>query len=363
MKQNDKWTTHNFLHESGLKILENDLDTIIEHLKPSTNITEKHIELLRHNFKIINKMRNEYIQNANYPDEYEKKSYYEKYEFIPNYGMKVTKVRQIKLPFIFSQHFYSPLSVANYINMENKIITLMCNSKWKLYRELGYSFKKQGLTFNAMGLFKIHSRNAVRLLEENNFKLNSSIVKELSYASHYLEDLCETHHASNKIGLGPFSVLLRAKFIQNYRFKLISNHSDFEAYAFKHKEKYRISSVDEFYMSSTLRKEEKIFWAKYDYYDNFLNYRYMRNTQSIECFEKVCCWNALYSNCFVVGVCDFYKHDNKRYEEKLKWALSYNSEEWDKNIEQTLKIAQVSVAVFLFTFLLYMSDKNLFDFK
>lgn len=365
MNSNTKKTTHNFLHERGLIVLKNDLDNIFNILKSDTNITEKHIKLVRSNYEHLYEMKNIYVQYANEPDKVENKCYFEKYEFIPNWGMRVHKIKYIPLPFAFSQHFYSPQNVSNYIQSTNKVIELMCQCKWKLIRDLGLDIKKQGLTFNAMELFRIHARNAAILAEKNNYKLNVEIIKELSYASHYLEDLCETHHATNKIGLGCFSFLLRIKPFRNKNFKRLSNHSDFEKYAFRNKEKHIVTSAEQFCNIKSLREEEKIFWKSYAFYDNFFNIDCMVNTSGTKCFEKICHWNALYSNCFAAGICDYYDVSdeiNEIYKEKVEWALSYDKKDWDKNIEQTLKLAQISVSVFLFNFLLYISDHEKFDF-
>lgn len=167
MKSNTKKTTHNFLHERGFIVLKNDLENIFNILKSDTNITKKHIELVRYNYE----------HYANEPDKVENKCYFEKYEFIPNWGMRVHKIKYIPLPFAFSQHFYSPQNVSNYIQSTNRVIELMCQCKWKSIRDLGLDIKNQGLTFNAMKLFCIHARNAAILAENNNYKLNVEIIK------------------------------------------------------------------------------------------------------------------------------------------------------------------------------------------
>ncbi|WP_252247031.1 hypothetical protein [Clostridium sp. ZBS4] len=248
------------MHKQGLIMLENDLNSIANLLKPTTNISKNHIELVKSNYELLHEMENIYIQYASNTDKVENRYYFEKYEFIPDYGMKIRKVKCIQVPFIFSQHFHSPCTTSNYMQTENKVIKLMCRSKLKLIKSLGYDIKKQGLTFNAMKLFLIHAENAIKLSENNNYKLNNEIIKELLYATHYLEDLCKTHHSTNKIGLGKLSFLLRIKFLKNKKFKRLSNHSDFENYAFKNKNKYIINSVKEFRKIKSLREEEKEFW-------------------------------------------------------------------------------------------------------
>lgn len=88
----------------------------------------------------------------------------------------------------------------------------------------------------------------------------------------------------------------------------------------------------------------------------------MVNRSGTNCFEEICHWNALYSNCFAAGICEYYNVSDDIYKEKVEWALSYDKKDWDKNIEQTLKLAQISVSVFLFNFLLYISDHEKFNF-
>ena len=88
----------------------------------------------------------------------------------------------------------------------------------------------------------------------------------------------------------------------------------------------------------------------------------MKNRNKIDCFKQICHWNALYSNSFAADICDFYENEDiQKYHEKVSWALSYNQTDWDKNIEQTLKLAQISVSVFYLTSL-YISAPELFNF-
>lgn len=367
-----KHTTHNFLHEQGMNIIGHDINEILKLLNRSDSniINDEHIIKAQNAYKKLNQYRTLFINCANEPDRCENRSYFEYYKYIENYGIIVKRIRFLPLPFIFSQHFYSPESVTNYVAPnESKFVLKLCECKIKLLKELGYQLKKQGLTYNAMNLFLYHAEKSIIYLEENNFELNNSIIIELSRAVHYLEDLCETHHTTNKIGIGIFSFLLKLDPIKNIKFRRVSNHTEFEKYVYneclkKNKDKYILNSVLEFSKINSLKPKEKSFWDNYAYYNNFFNYEYMSNRKDKDCFKQACHWISVFASTFSCGDCSFYDFNKptSEYYDKVRWALSYSEDDWDKNAEQTLKMAQISVAVFLFSFLLYMSNPELFYF-
>lgn len=216
-------------------------------------------------------------------------------------------------------------------------------------------------------MFRKHTERAIRLAQ-NSKVINDEMVIELSKACHYLEDLCETHHVTNKVAMVHCHLYLR-KIDQT----IISNHSEFE--------KYKITSVNDFKTINTLHKGEKQFWSAFDYYGQFLTYSYLRNRCGDNAFLQLCDWYAGYSSDFASGVGSIYHNNlkngmeivnlnvtgdynvrNAKNWERSAWALSQNINDWNKNIEQTLKLSQVSVAIFLFNFLLYLEEPSLFNF-
>lgn len=350
--------THMYLHRQGLKIINNDIKNINQYLCEDTLISGADIKKMKENLHILNSFRDTFIENAKVPDERETKCYYEEYEFIANKGMKITRTK-LELPFMFSQHFHSPNEGCNYISKFNMITEKLCKSKNSSIKELSYNIKKQGLTYNALGLFLTHACQAIEICKKNDYNINEEAVEELSLAAHYLEDMNESHHATNKIGIGFLSFVLWIPPFKNINFKTISNHSAFEEYAKKHKEKYSIKSISEVRNLKSLTEVEKKFWSSYTY-DMFLKYDLQHNREGINCFKEVCNWFAIYSNDFASGTINFETGDTG---DRVLSALSLDKNEWNKNLEQTLPMAQLSVSVFLFTFLLYISNPCLFNFK
>ena len=351
--------THMYLHNQGLLILNNDFKNIGQYLRKDTLITPNDVNVMEKHLHELNGYKDVFIGNAKVPDKRENKCYFENYEFIENWGMRVTKTKLLLPFFVFSQHFHSPDEARNYINKFDFITDKLSNSKIKWLRNLSVNIKKQGLTFNALTLFLNHACQAVITCKENNYTINKEVVKELSYAAHYLEDMNESHHATNKIGIGIFSFILWLKPLREYKFKSISNHSEFEKHASKQKSQFAINSIKDISKINSLMKGEKEFWEKYTY-DNFLNYELLHNREGLKCFRQVCDWFGIYGNSFASGTINFDTGDKG---DRVNWALSLNKNDWDKNLEQTIPVAQLSVAVFLFTFITYISNPSIFNFK
>lgn len=347
-----------YLHKQGLKIINNDIKDIRLYLCENTLISGTDIKKMKEHLNILNNFKDTFIRNAKVPDERETKCYYEEYEFVKNKGMIITRTK-LELPFMFSQHFHSPNEARNYISKFDMITEKLNKSKYSWIKDLSYNIKKQGLTYNALTLFLAHACQAIEICKKNDYNINEEAVEELSYAAHYLEDMNESHHATNKIGIGILSFILWIPPFKNMNFKTISNHSAFEEYAKMYKEKYSIKSISDVRNLKSLTDVEKKFWSGYTY-DMFLNHDLQRNREGINCFKQVCNWFAIYSNDFASGTTNFDTGDTG---DRALSALSLDKNEWNKNLEQTLPVAQLSVSVFLFTFLLYISNPSLFIFK
>ena len=335
-------TTHNFLHKQGFLILKNDIEKNIIDLNflPSD---------ICHKFNSLSNTlltKNEiFVIHANDPDKYEN---FGVMEFKVGKGIK-RYIKGIKIPFIpmYSLHFFDPHTVSNYID---KIKT------------------NQGISFNANGMFIYHALNAVERFNEIQ-SIDDEIIIELSRACHYIEDMNETHHASNKIAF--IDCKNNIKYLPNKLKSLISNHKEFETHACNIKEKYAISSVTDFCNITTFNDEEKKYWSKYDFYNKY-RCDLAPNKGKIG-FRSFCSMISAHSSCFAKGMDDFTMKKNinisnssgvkfhsnvpkgwKRWE----WALGDNKEDWEKNQESTLKMAQVQVAIFIYNFILFLSDPN-----
>jgi len=324
--------THKYLHDVGLQMLNRDFENIWQYLSNDTLLTDNVLDVMRIKLNEINSFKGVFVDNAIMPDKRERGSYFEKYEFIENYGMKVT-IKKSFIPFLFSQHFYSTQELGNYIRIFYAFM-----DKHGIINKA--DLKKQGLICNAYNLFLLHGRCAVETCIKNNYLINDDVVKELSYAAHYLEDMNESHHASNKPAI-------------------FTNHSKFEKYAKENKECYVVDSISDIPNIPELEETEVRYWSDYKY-DRYLNYEYLQNRDSLDSFCTVCRWIGLISNLFASGVVD-YSTDARG--DRVKWALSSNKKGWDKNLAQTIPMAQLSVSLFLFTFIAYISTPDTFCFK
>lgn len=330
--------THMYLHDKGLQMLNKDFENIEQYLSNTTLLTAKDLSVMRKKLVELNNLRGVFVANAKAPDKKERSLYFEKYEFIQNYGMKVTKTK-FSLPLMFSQHFYSTIELGNYIRKSNTVLEKLSTKHNWIKKRVG-TIKKQGLTYNAFNMFLAHGCLAAEICSKNNYTIDEKVVKELSYAAHYLEDMNESHHATNNPAI-------------------FTNHSKFEKYAKKSKEMFVIESISAISNIPALETSEVEFWSNYAY-DRFLNFDYLENREGIDSFRTVCEWIGLISNLFASGVVD-YKTDNRG--DRVQWALSSNKEDWNKNLAQTIPMAQLSVSLFLFTFVAYVSTPNTFDFK
>ncbi|WPC42837.1 hypothetical protein [Clostridium sp. JS66] len=336
-------TTHNFLHRQGLLVLKNDIEKNIINLSLlSSNIRNKFDSLLN---TLLSK--NEiFINHANDPDKYE------------NFGViefKLGKgsnryIKGIKIPFVpmYSLHFFDPHTASNYID---KIKT------------------NQGIWFNANEMFIYHAINAVEHFDKIQ-SIDDEIIIELSRACHYIEDMNETHHASNKIAFIAYKRNMM-KYLPNKFKSLVSNHKGFEFYACDIKEKYAISSAKDFCNINIFENDEKSYWNKYDFYNK---YRYdLKNNIGKIGFRLFCSAISAHSCCFAKGMDDYNMKKNRNISnltgvnfyannpngwERWQWALSDNKDDWEKNQEQTLKMAQIQVAIFIYNFILFLSDPN-----
>lgn len=322
--------THIYLHDKGLWMLNKDFENVEEYLTDTTLLTENNLAVMKKKLVELNNFRRVFVKKATIPDKIERWVYFEKYEFINDYGMKVKRIKTF-FP-LFSRHFYCPAELGNYLRKVGDKFSWL--EKW--FKDI----KKQGLTYNAYNMFLAHAYRAVEICSKNNYMINKKVVKELSYAAHYLEDMNETHHASNKVAI-------------------FSNHSRFEKYARKNKERFVVESMSDIPNIPELEVTEVAYWSNYRY-DRYLNSDYLQNRERLDSFCTVCGWIGLISNLFASGVVDY---ETDTLGNRVKWALSSNKEDWNKNLAQTIPMAQLSVSLFLFTFIAYISAPDTFNFK
>ena len=351
---NEKWTTHNFIHENALKILMNDLGEKSYFGNLDGNAITKVNKVLE---SLLDKK--EVFQNyANFPDEKERDYSFE----VKKYNKNGIQVKRIRWPIpAFSNHFFSPHQAASYTyKIFNDIYKLIPSGLKEFFND----FRNQGIFYNAMKLFLLHTENAI-----NNYyrdgNVSEDVIKELSKACHYIEDMNQTHHVTNNIAF-------------------FSNHKKFEQYANLNKDLFTISSAKEFCRINSLKPGEKQFWGKYNFYLKFINIDYLINRSGIDALMQACSWRGVYSSCFATGVDDLYSNNiNEGLEhvslycgdddvknvlisknwERASWALSNDKEKWQLNIEQTLKMAQISVASYIFIFFLYIAEPNIFSYQ
>lgn len=371
----EKVNTHEFLHKQGLSILINDIETL-------TNANNNTFKNLMKDITV--KYKNKFIKHAKDPDNLEAKGIIE-YKTHHEWGVKTEGIMlNIKL---FSNHFFDPNSATN-------------------FTEILFNYNG-GLAFNAHNIFIEHVRISIEEYKNNNCILNDKVVEHLSYACHYLEDMCESHHVTNKIGQDEFNLLKKAsenpelikiinqfddisniiefviskrehntregiehtrKIIKNMDLtrlgSLLSNHKEFEAHATKNKERFIISSCNEFHKIDEFSNEECEYWKGYDFYSNY-NIDF-KEKNKFDDFKLYCSLLIANSAMFAKGMDGYteglvissgkqcYVNDPKTWK-RLGWALSDNINDWEKNEEQTLKMAQIRVASFLYNYLYFLS--------
>lgn len=352
-----KETTHEYLHRNGLDLLKREFESDnIDFTK--LNCSEDKWNDFSLKLNEFDKYRDEFIDNASYPDQHENYVVFE-------WRNELRRMRRPKLfkvfPIGYTGHFFSPETVRSYVNMDNRVTNIFCNSSIDLIRNTGYELKKQGLGFNAFNLFRAHMKNAADKLQENNYIFNSEIICEFSKGLHYIEDMCESHHVTNKIGL-PFAFILDFPLIRDTSISKKYNHSLFEKYANHVKEKHNLSSVSSFSKLKSLKAEEREFWSSFDYYFEFLNESILRNTNGSKAFVKICDFYATYCISFSSGICDFYESENN-YSYRVELIESNERHLWTSNIEQTLGFAQLIVSIIIFNFILYSASPESFNFK
>lgn len=346
--------THEFLHKHGLALLEYDLKNNVDF---SRRFEDDMLRKLLEKYDEFKLYYNSFIENATYPDRKENFFVWEvRDEKVIFPKVKIKKI--FKMGFI--GHFYSLESNKSYMNFDNSITDFLVESRKKNVRDIGYQIKKQGLHFNALNLFEAYITSAAQKLEDNNYMFNEEIVAEVSRGLHYLEDMCETHHVTNKTAMKPLFIF-KLPYIKYTKYAIKYNHGLFEEYANRQKEKYILKASSEFSNIESLMKEEQCFWREFDYYFSFFNYETLMNTKRSECIRKICHFYAVNFNSFSSGRSDLYG-DDVRANYRVACVESNNSTDWDINIEQTLKIAQVAVSVVIYTMIFYASYPNLFDF-
>ncbi|WP_019849570.1 hypothetical protein [Desulfitobacterium sp. PCE1] len=349
-----KWTTHNFIHENGLNILINDLNGT----NYFSNINDATVNKIKDALKYLYDRKEKFQSDANSPDENERDFYYEVKKLVKD-GVDVNG-RKFPLS-LFSNHFFSPYEASNYTyKVFNKTYKMMPTGMKNLFGD----FKNQGISYNAMGLFLYHTVKAINFYFDDKF-ISDKVISELSKACHYLEDMNETHHVINKTAI-------------------FSNHRNFELYANLNKDLFRINSAKEFHKINSLHLGEKQFWEKYDFYMGSINDNYLKNRSGIDAVKQVCHWIAVNCSCFASGVDSIYSNNTReglesvnlylgvdkdksvlisKNWERASWALSNNKDKWKLNIEQTLAMAQISVASYIFVFILFIVEAEMFNFR
>jgi hypothetical protein len=291
--ENPEISTHKFIDEQALVILNN--DTKLSIIAKDSKIRDRIKELLV--------FKTSFIKYSTYPDEYE------------NCGLT------------FISHFYDPDTKRNYAGDQK---------------------------YTAINAFKYHALVAKALYLERGV-ITDEVVIELSKASHYLADMDEPHHAANYIARTPLSNEQLLTMVKNYEKSLpsfvvtkeekeafsatfgkynnnenqfigkVSNHNNFEMWTAKNENSVDENGASQYQINST--KDDILNKLLYIPYKSYLTGDFMEDLNRIGNDSAIFAKSTLQS------------------------ALTNDEKAWKENISKTLPMAQIKVAEFLYTFL------------